>query len=52
MDNTNLMITYHFPFIERAYIRDNTKIIGNLERGKEVKIKYHQLNDELNELDF
>lgn len=52
IDNSNSTETYHFPFIERAYIRENTKVIGEIEKGKKAKVKYHIQNEELNEIEL
>lgn len=39
-DDTNSDTVYHFPFIEKVYITDNTEIIGNLQKGKNVRVQY------------
>ena len=51
-DDTHSDISYNFPFAIKAYITDNTKIIGNLEDGKSVKVQYKNLEEQLNELEL
>lgn len=41
---------YKFPFAIKAYITDNTKIIGKLEDGKTVKVQYEDLTNSSSEL--
>lgn len=41
-----------FPFVLKFNITDDTKIIGNLEKGKEVKIQYKNLNVPIAELEL
>ncbi len=36
-DNTYPDKTYHFPFIQKVYITNDTEIIGDLEKGKKRK---------------
>lgn len=43
---------YNFPFAIKAYITDNTKVTGKIENGKSVKVKYKNLEDQLNELEL
>lgn len=43
---------YKFPFVLKFNITDDTKIIGNLEKGKEVKIQYKNLNVPIAELEL
>ena len=43
---------YKLPFILKFDIKDDTKIIGNLEKGKEIKIQYKDLNVPANELEL
>lgn len=31
---------HHFPFIQKAYITKDTQIIGTIEKGKKVNVKY------------
>lgn len=55
-DDTNSDISYNFPFAEKVYISDDTKIIGNLQKGETVKVEYNKENGnsdalELKELD-
>lgn len=40
-DSTHSDKTYHFPFIQKAYITKNSKIKGKLEKGKAVKVQYN-----------
>ena len=49
-DDTNSDTGYNFPFAIKAYINDNTKIIGNLEDGKNVKVQYEELTNSPSEL--
>lgn len=44
-DNTYSDTGCNFPFAIKAYITDNTKIIGELEDGKNVKVQYENLTD-------
>ena len=39
-DNTNSDTGYIIPFVVRATVTENTQIIGNLEKGKNIKITY------------
>lgn len=41
---------YKFPFAIKAYITDNTKIIGKLEDGKNVTVQYEDLTNSSSEL--
>lgn len=43
---------YKLPFVLKFNITDDTKIIGNLEKGKEVKIQYKNLNVPIAELEL
>ena len=43
---------YKLPFILKFDIKDDTKIIGNLEKGKEIKIQYKDLNVSVDELEL
>ena len=45
-DDTHSDTGYNFPFAVKAYITDNTKISGDLEKGKTVKVKYENENME------
>ncbi len=49
-DNTNSDTEYNFPFAVKAYITENTQIIGNLQNGKIVKVQYENSNVSLDEL--
>lgn len=49
-DDTNSDTGYNFPFAIKAYITDNTEIIGELEDGKNVKVQYEELTNSLSEL--
>ena len=49
-DDTNSDIGYNFPFAIKAYITDNTEIIGELEEGKNVKVQYEELTNSPSEL--
>ena len=42
-DDTHSDIGYNFSFAVKAYI-DDTKIIGNLEKNKKVKVTYKDKN--------
>lgn len=42
-DNTRGMI-YNFPFIVKAYITEDTQILGDLEKGKMVKVEFDNKN--------
>lgn len=44
--------TYKLPFALKLNIADDTEIIGNLEIGKTVKVKYRDLNVSLEELEL
>ncbi len=44
-DNTYPDKTYHFPFIQKVYITNDTEIIGDLEKGKNVKVQYDDSKD-------
>ncbi len=43
-DDTHSDTGYNFPFAVKAYIDDNTKVVGNLEKGKIVKVAYKNEN--------
>ncbi len=49
-DDTNSDTGYNFPFALKAYITENTEIIGNLQREKIVKVQYENSNIPLDEL--
>ena len=49
-DDTNSDTGYNFPFAVKAYITENTEIIGNLQREKIVKVQYENSNIPLDEL--
>lgn len=49
-DDTHSDTGYNFPFAVKPAITDNTKIIGNLQRGKAIKVEYEDLKAPLNEL--
>ena len=49
-DDTYSDTGYNFPFAVKAYITENTEIIGNLQREKIVKVQYEDLNLPLDEL--
>ena len=49
-DDTHSDTSYNFPFAVKAYITENTKIIGNLQREKNVKVQYENSNAPLDEL--
>ena len=51
-DDTHSDTGYNFPFAIKAYITENTKVIGKLENGKSVKVQYKNLEDQLNELEL
>ena len=35
---------YNFPFIVKAYITEDTQILGDLEKGKMVKVEFDNKN--------
>ena len=37
-DDTHSDTGYNFPFAVKAYIEDDTKVIGNLEKSKREKL--------------
>lgn len=43
-DDTHSDTGYNFPFAVKAYIEDDTKVIGDLEKGKRVKVTYKDEN--------
>lgn len=43
---------YKLPFVLKFNITKDTKIIGELEKGKTVKIEYKDLNVPINELEL
>lgn len=45
VDNTHSDRIYHFPFIQKVYITDKTKITGELEKGIKVEVQYNNLNN-------
>ena len=49
-DDTHSDTGYNFPFAIKAYITDDTEIIGNLQREKSVKVQYENSNAPLDEL--
>ena len=49
-DDTHSDTGYNFPFAVKAYITDDTEIIGNLQREKNVKVQYENSNVPLDEL--
>lgn len=49
-DDTHSDTGYNFPFAVKAYITENTEIIGDLEREKNVKVQYENSNASLDEL--
>ena len=49
-DDTHSDTGYNFPFAIKAYITDDTEIIGNLQREKNVKVQYENSNVPLDEL--
>ena len=51
-DDTHSDTGYNFPFAIKAYITENTKVIGKLENGKTVKVQYKNLENQLNELEL
>lgn len=51
-DNTHSDTGYNFPFAIKAYITENTKVIGKLENGKTVKVQYKNLENQLSELEL
>lgn len=51
-DDTHSDTGYNFPFAIKAYITENTKVIGKLENGKTVKVQYKNLENQLSELEL
>ena len=49
-DDTNSDTVYHFPFIQKVYINENTEIIGNLQKGNIVEVEYENLSESLVDL--
>ena len=49
-DDTHSDTGYNFPFVIKAYITDNTEIIGSLDNGISVKVQYENLTNPLSEL--
>ncbi len=49
-DDTYSDTGYNFPFAVKAYITENTEIIGNLQREEIVKVQYENSNILLDEL--
>lgn len=49
-DDTHSDTGYNFPFAVKAYITENTEIIGNLQKEKIVKVQYENSNVPLDEL--
>lgn len=43
---------YKLPFVLKFNITDDTQVIGNLGKGKELKIQYKDLNVPVNELEL
>lgn len=43
---------YHLPFALKFNITDDTKIIGNIEKGNKIKVQYKDLNVSLDELEL
>ena len=43
---------YKLPFVLKFNITKDTKIIGELEKGKTIKIEYKDLNVPINELEL
>ena len=49
-DDTYSDTGYNFPFAVKAYITENTEIMGNLQKEKIVKVQYENSNIPLDEL--
>lgn len=47
-DDTNSDTIYEFPFAREVYITDRTEIIGDLEKGKKIKVQYDNTNEPYN----
>ena len=43
-DDTHSDTGYNFPFAVKEYIEDDTKVIGDLKKGKRVKVTYKDEN--------
>lgn len=43
---------YKLPFVLKFNIDNETKIVGNLEREKKIKVQYKNLNAPINELEL
>lgn len=44
--------TYQLPFALKINITDDTEIVGNIEKGKKVKVQYNELSVPLDELEI
>lgn len=51
-DDTNSNTVYHFPFIKKVDISDDTEIIGDLQKGSKVKAEYKNLSELLSDLEL
>lgn len=51
-DDTNSDTAYHFPFIKKVNISDNTEIIGDLQKGNRVQVEYENLSEPLGDLEL
>ncbi len=49
-DNSHINEKYDFPFVVKAYITENTQIIGNIQKGKAIKVQYENSIVPLEEL--
>ena len=43
---------YKLPFVLKFNITDDTQVIGNIKKGKELKIQYKDLNVPIDELEL
>lgn len=49
-DDTHSDTGYNFPFAVKAYIEDDTKVIGDLKKGKRVKVTYKDENTDFDSM--
>ena len=49
-DDTHSDTGYNFPFAVKAYIEDDTKVIGDLKKGKRVKVTYKDENTDFDNM--
>ena len=49
-DDTHSDTSYNLPFVVKAYIDTDTKVVGNIERGKKVKVVYKDVNADFDKM--